>query len=579
MTFVFVDTTGLESLAELIYLNLSYNQLTYVPITHEAAPLTRLMLAYNNIEQLLAVSELTNLEHLDLAGNCLMHHDALAPVSGLARLLSTDLRHNPLSTHPRHREIASSWLHPALASLGPSLDTVPLSRSELLHVGSSRLIVSPSVSPARPVSGDQDQEAALATLDSLETDFHESVSAVGSREGSTVSGFTVSTVSGRTRRRRRRGRKKIREAVITDTEATDTATTETEAAAAGDQEAGGVTVQLQGLRERYGDTWLNSGASETLNTILGIKNQEIREEDTIGIEKEPSEEKGEVGLMSTGDQMESTKAASRRRSSDEIPDAIDKADDIIGGEDVKEETKMPTETAETKPPGEEQSFYSMYGAGDRAASSSPEQAAQCRVAVLRTIPGDDSGLAEELWLAMDREFIREQEAGGGGSGAQRTRVKWFTHSLEQVELVQPPAAATTGHSDHVTGDKVRLLGHLNQTFIPSRSVGLVCDAFQHGEEGGSGEVVHDDRGWLLHPDGPGGRGAGGRLPPRGPGHQPPVCQVRPRVVSGRGQTVPQLRQRHGPRAGAGARGRARGGHGGRQPRHPRLRDARPRSHL
>ena len=71
VTFVFVDTTGLESLAELIYLNLSYNQLTYVPITHEAAPLTRLMLAYNNIEQLLAVSELTGPEHLDFAGNCL----------------------------------------------------------------------------------------------------------------------------------------------------------------------------------------------------------------------------------------------------------------------------------------------------------------------------------------------------------------------------------------------------------------------------------------------------------------------------------------------------------------------------
>ena len=42
-----------------------------VPLTHEAAPLTRLMLAYNNIEQLLAASELTGPEHLDFAGNCL----------------------------------------------------------------------------------------------------------------------------------------------------------------------------------------------------------------------------------------------------------------------------------------------------------------------------------------------------------------------------------------------------------------------------------------------------------------------------------------------------------------------------
>ena len=88
-----------------------------VPLTHEAALLTRLIL-----------TELTRPEHLDLAGNCLMHHDALALVSGLARLLTTDLHHNPLSTHPRHRKIATSWLHPALASLGPSLDTVPLSR-------------------------------------------------------------------------------------------------------------------------------------------------------------------------------------------------------------------------------------------------------------------------------------------------------------------------------------------------------------------------------------------------------------------------------------------------------------------
>ena len=42
-----------------------------VPLTHEAAPLTWLMLAYNNIEQLLALSELNGPEHLDFAGNCL----------------------------------------------------------------------------------------------------------------------------------------------------------------------------------------------------------------------------------------------------------------------------------------------------------------------------------------------------------------------------------------------------------------------------------------------------------------------------------------------------------------------------
>ena len=80
-------------MTELIYL--SCNQL---PLTNEAALLTRLMLTYNNIEQLLAVSELTGLENLDLADRA----DALAPVSVLARLLFTDLHCNLLFTvhHP-----------------------------------------------------------------------------------------------------------------------------------------------------------------------------------------------------------------------------------------------------------------------------------------------------------------------------------------------------------------------------------------------------------------------------------------------------------------------------------------------
>ena len=60
------------------------------------------------------------------------------------------------------------------------------------------------------------------------------MSAVGSREGSTVSGFTLSSRT--CLRRRRGGRRKVREAVITHLEVTDTAaTTETEAAAAGDK--------------------------------------------------------------------------------------------------------------------------------------------------------------------------------------------------------------------------------------------------------------------------------------------------------------------------------------------------------
>ena len=48
--------------------------------------------------------------------------------------------------------------------------------------------------------------------------------------------------------------------------------------------------------------------------------------------------------------------------------------------------------------------------------------------MLRSIPGDDSGLLEELVLLVDREFIRERAA-----RAEVTRTKWFTSSLEQMD--------------------------------------------------------------------------------------------------------------------------------------------------
>ena len=62
------------------------------------------------------------------------------------------------------------------------------------------------------------------------------MSAVGSREGSTVSGFTLSSRT--CLRRRRGGRRKVREAVITHTEATETA-------AAGDKKTGAVTMIMR----------------------------------------------------------------------------------------------------------------------------------------------------------------------------------------------------------------------------------------------------------------------------------------------------------------------------------------------
>ena len=75
--------------------------------------------------------------------------------------------------------------------------------------------------------------------------------------------------------------------------------------------------------------------------------------------------------------------------------------------------------------------------------------------VLRSIPGDDSGLLEELVLLVDREFIREREP-----GAEVARTKWFTSSLEQMELVRREGGGDRS-SGHVIGDRVRVLMMFN----------------------------------------------------------------------------------------------------------------------
>ena len=70
------------------------------------------------------------------------------------------------------------------------------------------------------------------------------------------------------------------------------------------------------------------------------------------------------------------------------------------------------------------------------------------MAVLRTIPGDDSGEVDELVLLISSEFIREQDLKG------LTRVKWFLHRIEQLDMVGRVSGGVT-KSQHVLGDKVK----------------------------------------------------------------------------------------------------------------------------
>ena len=148
---------------------------------------------------------------------------------------------------------------------------------------------------------------------------------------------------------------------------------------------------------------------------------------------------------------ETVKSVSRR-SSDEIPDAIDNADDLVDADEKKEVTSGPEVNevrAEAKTSVDSDNFYSS----NTERESSPSDRA-CRVNVLRSIPGDDSGLGEELVLVISKDQLEEVERRGA------VRARWFLHSLQQLDLVDKPE--TRGAADsHVAGDRVRTVMMFN----------------------------------------------------------------------------------------------------------------------
>ena len=255
-----------------------------------------------------------------------------------------------------------------------------------------------------------------------------------------MSGYTVTTVGG-SRRRKGKKKKKVREAVISDeTEYTETetdcTTTETEATdtdtsklGVGSAVAGAIVTasNLVELRDQYGEDWLRSGTGDKLHTLLGI--QEVEgEKDTSTIIQDMVAKESElqrqvsVQRQASLDESEPVSEGSKsvsRRSSDEVPDAIEQADVVMREEEkdisstldelVSKERDHARVSTVSNQSNDSQGFYSVYTDRETSPGAVDKGA---RVAVLRTIPGDDSGEVEELVLLISSEFIREQDLKG-----------------------------------------------------------------------------------------------------------------------------------------------------------------------
>ena len=231
--------------------------------------------------------------------------------------------------------------------------------------------------------------------------------------------MTIST-SGQRRKRRGKSKKKIREAVISDE--TEYTTTETEAeivrhddTTADDHDDSSVTETIQDLRGKFGENWLRSGRSEQLHSLLGLDQSDERREsltlasdqsESLKLSSSPAQEK-ESSVENNDKNTNVDKP--KRRLSDEVPDAIDEADDDNDVRSVTKQSECVDERARVEKKDSragDQCFYSVYS--DR--ESSPEKS--CKVSVQRSIPGDDSGLMEDLVLVINKEFIREQDNKG-----------------------------------------------------------------------------------------------------------------------------------------------------------------------
>lgn len=136
------NARALNCLPNLKHVNLSYNHLEAVPAFNGqlCTRIQVLVLSNNFIEDIRELTVLLNLCELDLSNNCLLEHEALAPLTYLAALQWLNVDGNPLSFHPQHRSRTARFLHVNTGTVRFVLDRILLNKLEQKLVGTLHLI-------------------------------------------------------------------------------------------------------------------------------------------------------------------------------------------------------------------------------------------------------------------------------------------------------------------------------------------------------------------------------------------------------------------------------------------------------
>ncbi|XP_034474830.1 serine/threonine-protein kinase 11-interacting protein isoform X2 [Drosophila innubila] len=135
------SVTAIKWLPHLKTLDLSYNCLTHLPMFHAEAckRLQLLNISNNYVEELLDMTNLDALTNMDLSDNCLLEHTQLLPLSVLMKLTTLNLQGNPLACHPKHRLATAQYLHKNTATVKFVLDFEPMSKAEKAITGTQQL--------------------------------------------------------------------------------------------------------------------------------------------------------------------------------------------------------------------------------------------------------------------------------------------------------------------------------------------------------------------------------------------------------------------------------------------------------
>lgn len=135
------SVTAIKWLPNLKTLDLSYNCLTHLPMFHAEAckRLQLLNISNNYVEELLDMTKLDALTNMDLSHNCLLEHMQLLPLSVLMTLTTLNLQGNPLACHSKHRQATAQYLHKNTASVKFVLDFEPMTKAEKALTGTQKL--------------------------------------------------------------------------------------------------------------------------------------------------------------------------------------------------------------------------------------------------------------------------------------------------------------------------------------------------------------------------------------------------------------------------------------------------------